>query len=140
MRLTHQNQLEGADMRKVIDTGLPEGKSPVELAAIGNGTLYVCSIPSLPDGSIVKGDITAQTEQTLLNLKRSVEAAGATMDDVVQVQVFLTSDVHFLGMNAAYGKFFNKPYPVRATFIAGLIVPGAVIEVLAQADVSGLSK
>jgi 2-iminobutanoate/2-iminopropanoate deaminase len=54
--------------------------------------------------------------------------------------VFLTSDVHFLGMNAAYGKFFNKPYPVRATFIAGLIVPGAVIEVLAQADVSGLSK
>jgi enamine deaminase RidA (YjgF/YER057c/UK114 family) len=123
-------------MRKVIDTGLPRGKSPVELAAVANGTLYVCSIPSRADGSIVDSGIEAQTEQTLRNLKQSVEAAGATMDDVVQVQVFLTSEAHFQGMNAVYAKFFNQPYPVRATFIAGLIVPGADIEVLAQADVS----
>lgn len=123
-------------MRKVIDTGLPRGKSPVELAAVANGTLYVCSIPSRADGSIVDSGIEAQTEQALRNLKQSVEAAGATMDDVVQVQVFLTSEAHFQGMNAVYAKFFNQPYPVRATFIAGLIVPGADIEVLAQADVS----
>jgi 2-iminobutanoate/2-iminopropanoate deaminase len=123
-------------MREVIDTGLPQGKSPVELAAIGNGTLYVCSIPSLPDGSIEPGDVAAQTEQTLKNLKQSVEAAGATMDDVVQVQVFLTSQDHFSAMNSVYAKFFKQPYPVRATFIAGLIVPGAHIEILAQADVS----
>ena len=75
---------------KVIDTGLPRGKSPVELAASINGTLYVCSIPSLPDGSIEPGGIGAQTRQTMKNLKQSVEAAGATMDDVVQVQVFLS--------------------------------------------------
>lgn len=123
-------------MRKVIDTGLPRGKSPVELAAVSNGTLYVCSIPSRADASIVDGGIEAQTEQTLGNLKQSVEAAGATMDDVVQVQVFLTDAAHFQGMNAVYAKFFNQPYPVRATFITGLIVPGADIEILAQADVS----
>lgn len=123
-------------MRKVIDTGLPRGKSPVELAAVSNGTLYVCSIPSRADASIVDGGIEAQTEQTLRNLKQSVEAAGATMDDVVQVQVFLTNEAHFEGMNAVYAKFFNQPYPVRATFITGLIVPGADIEILAQADVS----
>lgn len=127
-------------MRQVIDTGLPRGKSPVELAAISNGTLYVCSIPSRADGSIVEGDIGAQTEQTLRNLKQSVEAAGATMDDVVQVQVFLTDAAEFQGMNAAYAQFFNAPYPVRATFITGLIVPGARIEILAQADVSYVKK
>jgi enamine deaminase RidA (YjgF/YER057c/UK114 family) len=61
------------------------------------------------------------------------------MDDVTQVQVFLTSEHYFDGMNAVYAKFFNKPYPVRATFIAGLIVPGARIEVLAQADVTSIA-
>jgi 2-iminobutanoate/2-iminopropanoate deaminase len=125
-------------MRKIIKTGLPEGKSPVELAAVANGTLYVCSIPSRPDGTIETGEISAQTERTLLNLKQSVAAAGAKMDDVTQVQVFLTSSEYFEGMNAVYAKFFNKPYPVRATFIAGLIVPGAKIEILAQADVSSV--
>jgi 2-iminobutanoate/2-iminopropanoate deaminase len=123
-------------MRHVIDTGLPRGKSPVELAASINGTLYVCSIPSLPDGSIEPGGIGPQTEQTMKNLKQSVEAAGATMDDVVQVQVFLSDAADFQEMNAAYAKFFNAPYPVRATFTAGIIVPGARIEILAQADIS----
>ena len=123
-------------MRKVIDTGLPRGKSPVELAASINGTLYVCSIPSLPDGSIEPGGIGAQTRQTMKNLKQSVEAAGATMDDVVQVQVFLSDAADFQEMNTAYAEFFNAPYPVRATFTAGIIVPGARIEILAQADVS----
>lgn len=123
-------------MRQIVNTRLPEGKSPVELAGIANGILYVCSIPSLPNGSIEGGGIEAQTEQTLKNLKQSVEAAGATMDDVVQVQVFLTDQKHFQGMNSVYVRFFNKPYPVRATFIVGLIVPGADIEILAQADVS----
>jgi enamine deaminase RidA (YjgF/YER057c/UK114 family) len=128
-------------MRKIIDTGLPKGRSPVELAAVANnGTLYVCSIPGRADGTIEPGDIAAQTELTLLNLKQCVEAAGATMDDVTQVQVFLTSEEYFEGMNAVYAKFFNKPYPVRATFIAGLIVPGAKIEILAQADVSAEVK
>lgn len=127
-------------MRKVVDTGLPQGKSPVELAAISNGTLYVCSIPSRADGTIEPGGIAAQTEQTLRNLKQSVEAAGATLDDVAQVQVYLTSADHFQEMNAVYGRFFNKPYPVRATFIVGLIVPGADIEILAQADVSAVTR
>jgi 2-iminobutanoate/2-iminopropanoate deaminase len=126
-------------MRKAIRTGLPEGKSPVELAAVANGILYVCSIPQHANGSIETGDIAAQTELTLSNLEKSLEAAGATLDDVTQVQVFLTSEHYFDGMNAVYAKFFNKPYPVRATFIVGLIVPGAKIEVLAQADVSSVS-
>jgi 2-iminobutanoate/2-iminopropanoate deaminase len=123
-------------MRKIVNTGLPEGKSPVELAAVANGILYVCSIPSRGDGTIESGDIELQTELTLRNLRQSVEAAGVTMNDVTQVQVFLTSDRYFEGMNSVYAQFFNKPYPVRATFVVGLIVPGAKIEILAQADVS----
>ncbi len=120
-------------MKTVVETGLTKGAAPLELAAIANGTVYVCSIPAFQDGTIEQGDFLAQAELTLRNLKRSVEAAGATMSDVVQVQVFLTDASDFPQLNEVYGRFFNAPYPVRATFIVGLIVPGARIEILAQA-------
>ena len=123
-------------MRKIVDTGLFKVNAPLELAAISNDTLYVCTIPTRADGTVETGGFSAQVELTLLNLKQAVEAAGATMDDVVQVQVFLTSGKYLAEMNAVYARFFKKPYPVRATLITGLIVPGADIEILAHADVS----
>lgn len=127
-------------MRNIVETGLTKAAAPLELAAIANGTLYACCIPSFPDGTIETGSFVAQVERTMLNLKQTVEAAGATMNDVTQVQVFLTDHKYFPELNEAYGRFFNAPYPVRATFIAGLIVPGANIEILAQADVSAVKK
>jgi enamine deaminase RidA (YjgF/YER057c/UK114 family) len=113
-------------MRKVIKTGLPDGSAPVEWATLGGKTLYTASIPIYADGSIETGDIGAQTELTLNNLKQIVEAAGGTMDDVTQVQVILTDKQYFEGMNEVY-------FPNRATIIADLMVPGAKIEVIANA-------
>lgn len=123
-------------MRKVIATGLPDGTAPVEWATVSNGTLYTASIPVRADGSIEDGDIVRQAELTFNNLKQIVESAGATMDDVTQVQVFLTDKSYFEGMNEVYRRFFTKPYPNRATIIADLMVPGGKIEILAHADVS----
>jgi 2-iminobutanoate/2-iminopropanoate deaminase len=127
-------------MRHVIATGLPEGSAPVEWATVSNGTLYTASIPIRADGTIEDGDIETQTKLTFANLKQIVEAAGATMDDVTQVQVFLTDKSYFEEMNAVYRTFFTKPYPNRATIIADLMVKGGKIEVLAHADVSGVAK
>jgi 2-iminobutanoate/2-iminopropanoate deaminase len=127
-------------MRKIIETGIPKADAPLELAAIANNTLYACCVPTLPDGTVEMSSFVAQVERTMLNLQQTVEAAGATMDDVFQVQVFLSDKKYFPQLNDAYGKFFNAPYPVRATLINGLIVPGADIEILAQADVSGATK
>jgi 2-iminobutanoate/2-iminopropanoate deaminase len=123
-------------MRKVIATGLPDGTAPVEWATVSNGTLYTASIPVRADGSIEDGDIVKQAELTFNNLKQIVESAGATMDDVTQVQVFLTDKSYFEGMNEVYRRFFTQPYPNRATIIADLMVPGGKIEILAHADVS----
>ncbi|GAB5097094.1 RidA family protein [Caballeronia sp. LP006] len=123
-------------MRKVIETGLPNGSAPVEWATVSNGTLYTASIPIRADGSIEDGDIATQAELTFANLKQIVESAGATMDDVTQVQVFLTDKSYFEGMNEVYRRFFTKPYPNRATIIADLMVQGGKIEILAHADVS----
>lgn len=120
-------------MRKVIKTGLPEGSAPVEWASLGGKTLYTASIPIYADGSIEAGDIGVQTELTLNNLKQIVEAAGGSLDDVTQVQVILTDKDYFEGMNAVYRQFFSAPFPNRATIIADLMVPGAKIEIIANA-------
>ena len=121
-------------MKKVIKTHLPGEEAPIEWAVSADGILYTAQIPIRADGSIETGDIAKQADLTFTNLRRTLEAAGGKLDDVTQVLVYLTGKEHFAGMNEVYRKHFSKPYPNRATVIvAGLMVPGAVIEIVAYA-------
>ena len=122
-------------MRKNIETTLPGGSAPVEWATMGGNTLYTASIPIRADGTIDDGDIESQTRLTMQNLVEILKAAGGSMDDVTQVQVYLTSKAYFSGMNEVYRTFFTEPYPNRATVIADLMVPGAKIEIVAHAHI-----
>jgi 2-iminobutanoate/2-iminopropanoate deaminase len=122
-------------MRQAVKTHLPSERVPIEWATTADGILYTAQIPIREDGSIETGDITKQATLTLDNLKRTVEAAGGSMDDVTQVLVYLTSPDAFPGMNAVYEKCFRKPYPNRATLVAGLMVKGAQIEIVAYAHI-----
>jgi enamine deaminase RidA (YjgF/YER057c/UK114 family) len=125
----------GFEMRQAIKTHLPSENVPIEWATTADGILYTAQIPIREDGTIETGDITKQATLTLDNLKRTVEAAGGSMDDVTQVLVYLTSPDAFAGMNAVYQKYFRKPYPNRATVVAGLMVKGAQIEIVAYAHI-----
>lgn len=125
-------------MREFVQTHLKvSDTAPVEWAMKGGNVLYTAQIPIREDGSIETGDITAQARLTLDNLKRTVEAAGGTMDDVTQVLVYLPHKSDFAGMNEVYRTFFSKPYPNRATIVADLMVEGARIEVVAYAHIGG---
>lgn len=124
-------------MRKPVKTHLPAVSSPLEWATTADGILYTAQIPNREDGSIETGDIRAQAELTLGNLRRTVEAAGGNMDDVTQVLVYLPDPGDFPGMNEIYAKAFKLPYPNRATIVANLMVPGARIEIVAYAHVGG---
>src|SRR5687768_6046987 len=121
-------------MKEVVKTHLPGEEAPIEWAVTADGVLYTAQIPIREDGSIETGPIDRQADLTFGNLKRTVEAAGGTLDDVTQVLVYLTRKDDFQGMNAVYRRYFSKPYPNRATVIvAGLMVPDAVIEIVAYA-------
>ena len=122
-------------MKAAVDTGLKAANAPIEWATIADGIVYTAQIPMKADGSVETGDITAQTELTLANLRQTVEAAGGTMTDVTQVLVYLPDPADFPGMNAVYQKHFPKPYPNRATIVARLMVPGARIEIVAYAHI-----
>jgi 2-iminobutanoate/2-iminopropanoate deaminase len=121
-------------MREVVKTHLPGDGAPIEWAVTADGILYTAQIPIRADGSIESGDIEKQADLTFQNLKKTVEAAGGTLADVTQVLVYLTGKEHFAKMNEVYRRYFSKPYPNRATVIvAGLMVPGAFIEIVAYA-------
>ena len=121
-------------MREVVKTHLPSEEAPIEWAVTADGVLYTAQIPIYPDGKIESGDIEKQAEVTFQNLKKTVEAAGGTLADVTQVLVYLTGKEYFAKMNEVYRRYFSKPYPNRATVIvAGLMVPDAVIEIVAYA-------
>ena len=124
-------------MKRAVKSGLPVPGAPIEWATVADGVVYTAQIPIKADGSIETGDIGTQTRLTFENLKQTLKAAGGKLDDVAQVLVYLPDPKDFPGMNAVYSQYFTKPYPNRATIVAQLMVPGARIEIVAYAHVSG---
>ena len=62
--------------------------------------------------TVGKGDIKAQTRQTLENVKAVLEVAGATMDDVCKVTVFVTNlEEHFSQIHEVRAQYFKTDYP-----------------------------
>ncbi|HUA15980.1 MAG TPA: Rid family hydrolase [Verrucomicrobiae bacterium] len=81
-------------------------------------------------GKIVGETIEQQTEQTIDNLAAILEADGATLNDVIKVNVHLSDTSLFARYNAVYAQRFSRPYPVRTTVGSNLgHVPGMLIEI-----------
>ena len=93
------------------------------------GLLFVSGQgPIGKDGKIIAGDIKIQTRKTLENFRDVLEAAGATMDDVVQTTVYLKDLADYQGMNEVYASFFSDPRPARSTVKAELLF-GMTVEI-----------
>lgn len=118
-----------------IETGMAPSSSPVSDAIKAGSQAWLVAIAEDPaTGEIVEGGIEAQTRRTLQNLEIAVKAAGGSLANVVQVQVFLIDSADAKGMNAVYAEFFAKPYPVRATVVVKeLLAAGLRVEMLATA-------
>jgi 2-iminobutanoate/2-iminopropanoate deaminase len=87
---------------------------------------------------LVPGGIGPETRQTLENVKTILQSAGATMADVVECTVFLVDMRDYAGMNEAYGQYFAKEPPARATVgVASLPRLGARVEIKCSAAVAG---
>jgi enamine deaminase RidA (YjgF/YER057c/UK114 family) len=89
------------------------------------------------DGSIVgKGDIVAQTRQTLENLKLSLDAAGTTFDDVVKINSYVTDFSLFPQIAPVRAEYLKEPFPASTTVeVSALIFPELMIEIEAIAIV-----
>lgn len=119
-------------MKQVIETGLPTPVQPFSWATQAAGLLFTAHGPVRPDGSVDTGDIARQARLTFENLKLATEAAGADLNDVMQVLITLLEADDVPVVDAVYREFFAPPYPNRSTVIAkALVVPGMRIEIVA---------
>jgi 2-iminobutanoate/2-iminopropanoate deaminase len=84
-------------------------------------------------GQVAGEDVAAQTEQALRNLGAILDAAGASWDDVVRMDCFVTTTDDLPGFNEVYARWFPAPAPpARTTVIVGL-APGLLVELTALA-------
>jgi 2-iminobutanoate/2-iminopropanoate deaminase len=100
------------------------------------GELLFCAgqVPVAPDsGQLIAGDIRAQTERVLENIKIILQDQGLTLENVVKTTVFMTNLADFSSMNDVYGRFFMRNPPARTSVQVAALPRGAQIEIEAIA-------
>jgi len=80
-------------------------------------------------GALVPGDVKAQTEQVLQNLKSILDDQGLGFGNVVKSTVFLTNLADFAAMNEVYARYFTTDFPARSTVQVAALPRGSAVEI-----------
>jgi 2-iminobutanoate/2-iminopropanoate deaminase len=118
-------------MSKVIQTEkAPKPVGPYSQAVKADKFLFVSGQVAIdPEkDKIVADGIKPQTVRVMENLKAILQAAGYSLSDVVQSNVYLSSMALFSEFNEEYAEYFDKVFPTRAT-VGIELMPGALLEI-----------
>jgi 2-iminobutanoate/2-iminopropanoate deaminase len=115
--------------------GAPPAIGPYSQAVRVGDTLYLAGQIGIDPatGAFAPGGIAGQTRQALENCRAVLEAAGFTLADFVQAQVFLEDIDDFAAMNEVYATFFVSAAPARATVEVAGLPRDARVEILLTA-------
>jgi 2-iminobutanoate/2-iminopropanoate deaminase len=112
--------------------GTPGKPNPILSSAIRAGNrLFLSGMLGSTDAN--KGDVAAQTRETLARLGRTMKAAGFDWSDVVDAVVYLPGLKDVAAMNSAYREVFPTGFPARSTVEAGLVSPDGLVEIMMTA-------
>jgi len=114
--------------------------SPLYSQAVRAGsTVYVSGTTGMDVATkeMAGSTVQEQTRQALRNCSAIVEAAGGTLDDVVQVTVLLANPADFAGMNEEYAKAFAQDPPARAVAKLGVDFPNVLVSIMMTAHLGG---
>ena len=100
-------------------------------ATVAGDTIYVSgSLGTLPDSmELAPGGIGPETAQTLENIKTILNGCGASLADVVKVNVYVADMSNFDAMNQAYLDAFGDSPPARITIGGVELALGATVEI-----------
>ena len=107
----------------IVSDEAPVGAGPYSPAIRAGGFLFLSGIGALhPETHEVLGStIEDQTRQTMANIVAILKAGGATLDDVVKIDIYLQNPDDYEAFNAVYAGYFSPPYPARLTVGAGQV-------------------
>jgi 2-iminobutanoate/2-iminopropanoate deaminase len=109
--------------------------APYSQAIKANGFVFISGQLALRPGEkeLMGGEIGAQTEQVISNLRAILEEAGSSLDQLVKTTVFLQNLDDFAGMNEVYAKHVGSTPPARSTVEVAKLPSGALVEIEAIA-------
>ena len=115
----------------------PAAIGPYSQAVVANGFAFTAGqIPLDPATmQLVEGDVTAQTEQVMKNLRAILRQAGSDLPFVVKTTVFLRDMNDFAAMNEVYGRHFGEHAPARSTVQVARLPRDVAVEIEAVAVV-----
>jgi 2-iminobutanoate/2-iminopropanoate deaminase len=122
--------------RRIIATeGAPKALAVYSQAVQAGNTLYLAGQIGLDPATrkLVEGGVQAETRRAIENCRAILEAAGFSLRDVVQVQVFLADIADYQAMNEIYATFFTESPPARAALAVAALPAGAKVEILMTA-------
>lgn len=108
-------------------------------AVILDGWVYVSGQGAIDftTGKFVLGTIEEETKLTMYNVKRILEAAGCTMDDVAKCTVHLSDIKDFDKYNEVYASYFDGIKPARTT-VQSVLGHGIKVEIDAVAKIKNI--
>ncbi|MCL1885457.1 MAG: RidA family protein [Dehalococcoidia bacterium] len=117
-------------MKNISAEQAPEAIGPYSHANEAGGMLYLSGqIPLEPKtGELIQGNIAAQTEQTIHNIKAVLKAAGSDISRVVKSTCFLTDMNDFTEFNNVYARHFTSK-PARSCVAVSALPRGSRVEI-----------
>jgi 2-iminobutanoate/2-iminopropanoate deaminase len=106
----------------------------------GTGLLFVSGLTARDNDGAIQGagDVAAQTDLILTQLGHIAGAAGASLDDVVKVTVFVRDSRYMPAVREVKQKHFREPGPASTTVeVSGLFDPAQLIEIEAVVALGG---
>ena len=124
--------------RQIIRTSEAPASALFSQAIRAGSTLYVSGTAGIDPatGQLAGSTIQEQTRQALVNCQSILRAAGAELEDVVEVLVLLARPDDFPGLNEAYAKFFPTDPPARAVAKLGVEIPNLLVSIKMTAVLS----
>jgi reactive intermediate/imine deaminase len=103
--------------KQIITTG-GNPSLPFSPAVKAGGLIYVAgALGTNASGAVAKGDIKAQTKQTLDNIAATLKAGGSSLANATSVLVYLRNAGDFAAMNEVYATYWPKDPPARTTVV-----------------------